>query len=569
MGTLEETRSRVDGRLVDTPIWPEDEDDASNLFVRTAQTFKIGERVFLATDHRAIPSGWSRSMCSQTVYSLVFFVCFLFSLEVAAQEETRIADVAVETDPEAGDVRIKTYEYRTRGGKTGEYEVGTFYVPENRSDPNSRLISIGFSRWKAKKGATEAPIFLLPGGPGSSFQEREPGNPNLHSTPFYITALWGRSDVITVDQRGASLRGEVLTGRYEGIAPTPDSGLKHKINDAKQFAKSAVQQYRETETDLRGYTVLECIEDVNELRQALGYEKISLCGGSFGSQWSFGIMRQHPEIVERALLSGVEPLDHGYDMPSHMFAMLERTWRVINKDPLYQPYLPAGGMKEAAETVIKRLEDGIEVKKPGLPGFGEPEVVRVLGPTDFPWKEPSQILELYHGRTSRWASKRGRPRGKVKILYHLVDSSLGVTPERKQRLFDDPATRFFTTRYFEPLMAAAESWPSPDVGNELRRPVKCDIPVVFVHGDWDDRTPIENTFEIEPYFPNSHTLIVHQAGHATITRQLYAEHPQLFNRLMTFLSRGETKDLPARITIKPYRSWAPPQFQLPASTDPD
>lgn len=504
-------------------------------------------------------------MCQRLSHVLILFTCISVPRTGLAQDE----EPASSDKPaaKAGDVRVEKYKYRTRGGKTGEYEVGTFYVRENRSDPDSRVISIGFSRWRAKRESNQPPVFILPGGPGQSYQEANPSNPNLRRTPFYITGLWGRSDVITVDQRGASSRGEILRARYDGIAPKLDSGIGHKVEDAKRFAKSAAQKYAETDVDLRGYTVLECVEDVNELRQALGYKKISLCGGSFGSQWSFGIMRKYPHIVERALLSGVEPLDHGYDRPSHTLAMLERTWRVVNKDPRFQPYLPPGGMREAAEVVIRKLEsDGIAVEKAGLLSFGKSEVVRVLGPTDFPWKEPAQILELYHGKTSRWASKRRRARGNVEILYHLIDSSLGVTPERKKRLFNDPAKRFFTTRYFEPLISAAELWPTEDVGDEFRRPVTCEIPVVFVHGDWDDRTPIENTFEIEPYFPNSHTLIVHQAGHGTVTRKMYGEHPTVFNKLMAFLSRGEMKDLPDRITVKPYRTWSPPRFKLPTES---
>ena len=495
---------------------------------------------------------------------IVVVACYVLCIPPASGQivDSAVADIKA---PKAGDVQIATHRYKTRGGKTGEYEVGTFYVRENRSEVDSRIISIGFSRFRAKNEATSPPIFILPGGPGSSYQEDDPTNPQLQKTPFYVTALWGRSDVITVDQRGASLRGEVLRGYFNGLPPKPDSGIKHKIEDSRRFAKSVAKKYSTTKTDLRGYTVLECIEDVNELRQALGYKKISLCGGSFGSQWSFGIMKKYPEIVARALLSGVEPLDHGYDMPSHTFAALERIWRVINKDPRFQPYLPAGGMKEAAESVIKKLEtEGIEVQKASVPGVDRLQTVRILGPTDFPWDEPAQILELYHGQTARWASQRGRARGIVRILYHLIDSSLGVTPERRKKLLQDPATRFFSTRYFEPLMAAAEFWPTADVGDDFRRPVRCEIPVVFVHGDWDRNTPIENTFEIEPYFPNSHTLVVHQAGHGTITRELFREHPKVFNGLMRFLSKGELRDVPDRITVKPYKTFAPPKFRLPA-----
>src|SRR5207344_3628879 len=94
----------------------------------------------------------------------------------------------------------------------------------------------------------------------------------------------------------------------------------------KELAKAAVADLKAKGIDPRGYTVKECADDVADLRKALGYQQITLVGTSFGSQWSFAIMRRHPEIVARALLSGVEPLDYGYDMPSHVVAGLQRMW---------------------------------------------------------------------------------------------------------------------------------------------------------------------------------------------------------------------------------------------------
>ncbi|WP_163332058.1 alpha/beta fold hydrolase, partial [Klebsiella aerogenes] len=58
--------------------------------------------------------------------------------------------------------------------------------------------------------------------------------------------------------------------------------------------------------DLSGYTIAACADDVDALRQALGYPRIVLVGQSFGSQWSLAVMRRHPQIVTRAILSGVE-----------------------------------------------------------------------------------------------------------------------------------------------------------------------------------------------------------------------------------------------------------------------
>jgi pimeloyl-ACP methyl ester carboxylesterase len=476
--------------------------------------------------------------------------------------------VSCEDSPKAGDVRLEKRKYKTWSGKTGEYEVGTFYVRENRSEPQSRIISIGFSRFRAAK-PTAPPVFFLPGGPGNTYQETG-DDPQLRKTPFYIEYLWDTCDVVLVDQRGFSRRGEVLTGYFKGREPKPDQTLDDRVTEYKHIAQSISKYYAKTKTDLRGYTVLECVEDVNELREALGYKKISLRGQSFGCQWSFAFMRKHPELVERALLSGIEPLNHTYDMPSHIFAAVKRMWKVIDADPQFAPFLPKGGMEEAAETVIKRLEkDPIEVRARSFLGFGSPAVVRILGPDDFPWDEPDQILELYHGQTRRWARLRQRMRGTGVLIHPLIDSSLGVTRERRDKLWNDPAVRYLSRKNFAFLLATSDIWPTADVGDEFREPQRSEIPVVFVNGDWDRNTPIENMSEIAPFFSNSHSLTVHRGGHGTIGTSMYQEHPKVLHQLMAFLRNGSIEGLPDEITFRPSRQFEPPKFKLKAAAPPD
>ena len=46
--------------------------------------------------------------------------------------------------------------------------------------------------------------------------------------------------------------------------------------------------------------MVEAAADVNDIRQALGYDRIILWGGSFGSHWSMAVMRYYPHIVARA-----------------------------------------------------------------------------------------------------------------------------------------------------------------------------------------------------------------------------------------------------------------------------
>ena len=96
--------------------------------------------------------------------------------------------VCLEKKPrQVGDLEIETRSYKTFSGLRAEYQIGTFYVKENRSNPNSRLIGIGFSRF-GSKNSKAPPVFFLPGGPGSSFLDSIP--PEIHRTEAHC---WGRN----------------------------------------------------------------------------------------------------------------------------------------------------------------------------------------------------------------------------------------------------------------------------------------------------------------------------------------------------------------------------------------
>lgn len=259
----------------------------------------------------------------------------------------------------AGDIVIEPATLTPPGGSPVHYELGTLYVPENRSDPNSRLIGVGFARFRSLQPSSAPPIFRLPGGPGDSFLALLKQTSRRLAVDLKDLEPYRRvSDVILIDQRGFSERGELLTFKYR----TRDLPMDQPDNLARETAadveltRRIVAEYAGRGVDLRGYTIKECADDANDLRQALGYKQIALVGASFGSQWSFALMRRHPAVVARALLSGVEPLDYGYDMPSHVFAAMQRIWSMAEKDPQWRAYLPPGGLRTAVDSVFRRFE---------------------------------------------------------------------------------------------------------------------------------------------------------------------------------------------------------------------
>jgi len=96
-------------------------------------------------------------------------------------------------------------------GETVSYEIGTLYVPENRSKPASRRIGIGFARIKAPHPTGAPPIFWLPGGPGLSVLGAFTGKNEAAQSRLRSWLTFGAAgDLVVIEQRGYTSRGEML-----------------------------------------------------------------------------------------------------------------------------------------------------------------------------------------------------------------------------------------------------------------------------------------------------------------------------------------------------------------------
>ena len=89
------------------------------------------------------------------------------------------------------------------------------------------------------------------------------------------------------------------------MAPEPldeDLDQARIVEEFQALLISEHEFWTSTGLDLSGFTIIEAAADLNDLRQALGYDKVTLWGGSFGSHWAMAVLRYYPETVERAVL---------------------------------------------------------------------------------------------------------------------------------------------------------------------------------------------------------------------------------------------------------------------------
>ena len=167
-------------------------------------------------------------------------------------------------------------------------DFGRLKVPENRDKADSRLIELAFVRLKGSGEGRSAPMIYLAGGPGGSSTGFADSERALSNWAPVLNAC----DVIFLDQRATGKSTPLL--RYEIDAEPPVEMFADRdiaLNAYLAQVRKAVKQARADGVDLDGYHSNASADDINDLRKALGLEKLNLFGFSYGSHLALATMR--------------------------------------------------------------------------------------------------------------------------------------------------------------------------------------------------------------------------------------------------------------------------------------
>lgn len=172
---------------------------------------------------------------------------------------------------------------------------------------------------------------------------------------------------------------------------------------------------------------------------------------------------------------------------------------------------------------------------------------------------------MIHGHYETWAKDAidWRAAEKRSLINPLINIGLDMTAEHKRLLLSDPALPVLGSWNFAAYLATKGEWATPDAGDAFRRPVLDQTPILFVQGDWDTSTPIENTLAMQPYFPNSRTVVLHRGQHNE-TFALLRSRPEVAAEVYGFLRDGSLKDLSVEVSLDPI-AFVIPDFSAPVS----
>jgi pimeloyl-ACP methyl ester carboxylesterase len=171
--------------------------------------------------------------------------------------------VSVPAGAKAGDLIPERCDYATEKGSY-EADCGTLVVPENRANPQSRLIALPVKRIRARSADAGEPIFRLEGGPGKTNMEFKKAS-----------RFADGHDVVLVGYRG-------VDGSSVLDCPEVESALKHStdLQGEKSFRayadgfRDCADRLTDDGVDLGGYSLAQRVDDLEAARTALGYKRI-------------------------------------------------------------------------------------------------------------------------------------------------------------------------------------------------------------------------------------------------------------------------------------------------------
>uniref|UniRef100_Q025R1 Proline iminopeptidase n=1 Tax=Solibacter usitatus (strain Ellin6076) TaxID=234267 RepID=Q025R1_SOLUE len=215
--------------------------------------------------------------------------------------------------PTAGGAEVKLHAC-SLDGIPGEVLCARYPVWEDRDRQAGRRITLNIVVLPALSAPAEPdpdPLVVLAGGPGQAATD-------LIQAFFRNRELRARRQVVFIDQRGSGGSNPLNCDLY-GSPPDPRRIL------AGPFPVDAVRACRlrlQAVADLGQYTTAASMDDVDDVRRWLGFEKVNLWGGSYGTRAAQVYLRRHGAHVRAVVLEGVLPVDEL--VPLHQPATAQR-----------------------------------------------------------------------------------------------------------------------------------------------------------------------------------------------------------------------------------------------------
>jgi pimeloyl-ACP methyl ester carboxylesterase len=397
---------------------------------------------------------------------------------------------------------------------------GRATVAEDRGARAGRTLELSVLVLPARRAGGSEPIFFFAGGPGEAATRAAA---TLTATDF--RRLNPRRDIVFIDQRGTGDSGPLT-------CPPPSDPQAYFGNVLGDTAALlACRAALETRADLTKYVTSIAADDVDEIRARLGYGKIVVWGGSYGTRAAMEYMRRHGDHVAAAILDGVfpfgvrDPLAYAYDAEKS----LQMVFAECAADPTCASDYPQ--LRQDFDKLLDEFRPGPRTAQIRTAADARPTTVRYsMG--DFGYTIRGMLyssertarlpLEIVHaaatGNVDAFAQAYY---DRATALARLIPPGLYLSvmcAEEVPPLSADEVTRWTAGTYLgvyliNEYQRACAQWPRAFVPLAFHEPLRTSIPTLVFSGGRDPATPQGGAEAILRHLTRSRHVIFPKSGH--------------------------------------------------------
>ncbi len=372
---------------------------------------------------------------------------------------------------------------------------GVLRVPEDRSNPDGRSIGLRIAVVPAvSRNPSPDPLVFLTGGPGQAATETYP-----QLAPAFRRINRDR-DVVLVDQRG--------TGGSNALR-CPDEEVKDlALLHEDKIGPWVFRCLEALAGDPRFYTTGVATADLDEVRSALGYERVNLYGLSYGTRAALTYLRMFPERVRAVILDGVVPPTEvlGLDVAKDAERAIDLVIARCSSDRECREAFPH--LSKDLDSVMNRLETRVLVRL-RHPRTGEMEelpfsremaayAIRLLSYS----QETASLVPLLLSSAARsdFAPLAAQFLITTGRVGETIAEGMGISVVCSEDFpfFEEEAiaernrNTYLGALHTDSLKLVCPLWPRGSVPGDFKRPAQSKAPVLLLSGEADPVTPPEN-----------------------------------------------------------------------------
>jgi pimeloyl-ACP methyl ester carboxylesterase len=408
-------------------------------------------------------------------------------------------------------------------------------VPLDRTGAVPGTVSLYVEHRRAARGPAQGTTLLLAGGPGQPSTSTYRGDRRNPYAEF--RQYTPRNDILAIDGRGTGRSG-LITCRALQRASLVDAGAEAAACARQLGARRGF------------YRTLDAVEDIEAVRAALGVEKLTLVGVSYGTFLAQAYAAAHPDRVDRLLLDSVLDVSAWDPLYRDIFHAVPRVLRAVCRDCGYFTDDPVADVAQLVSRLARGSLRG-RVTQPSGRRTGasltrqELFFTLVTGDLDEFSRAsfPGAVASAVHGDSDPI----------LRLARHAVQSETSVSARDLSAglyaattceeipfpwtRFSDPSTRFGAVTAAVAQIPAVELYPfdaATDAGNDFIRMCRRwpeaspapvgpppgtlpDVPVLMLSGQVDLRTPVETATTAAADWPHAQRLTIPNTGHSVLS----------------------------------------------------